>query len=123
MALVASDGGRIIEAVPSGVVARSVEKYRGWEYHYVHVDAPDAARRDAVRFAESCVGRPYSVPGLLGLGLAALTGCRALLPDRGQQSCAALVARALARETKVIFPWAPIGMMPGDLAKYYGITP
>ncbi len=123
VALVANARGRIIEVVPGGVVARSVEKYRSWDYHYVHVNAFEPDRRDAVSFAESCVGQPYSVAGLLGLCLAVLTRGLVPLADRGQQSCAALVVRALARETGAIFPRTPPDMMPADLAKHYGITP
>jgi cell wall-associated NlpC family hydrolase len=123
VALVTSEHGRIVEVLPSGVVARNVAKYRLCEYHYVHIDAPDAARSDAVAFAESCVGQPYSVGALLGLGVALLTGGKVSVAERGQQSCAALVARALARETRASFPRAPADMTPADIAEYYGITP
>jgi uncharacterized protein YycO len=123
VALVTSGAGRIVEVGPRGVVAQSLEKYRRWEYHYVHVDAPEAARRDAVRLAESCVGQPYGTLSFLGLGVAALVGGRLTGRDRGQQSCAALVARALAQATGATFPHGPPDMMPGDLAKHYGITP
>jgi len=123
VALVTSEHGRIVEVIPSGVVARNLAKYRLCEYHYVHIDAPDAERRDAAAFAESCVGQPYSVGALLGLGVALLTGSKVSIVERGQQSCAALVARALARETRAIFPRAPADMTPADIAEYYGIMP
>jgi hypothetical protein len=62
----------------------------------LHIDASEQERREIVRFAESCVGQPYGRLSFLGLGIAALTSGRLIGGDKGQQNCAALVARALA---------------------------
>lgn len=122
VALVTNMRGRIIEANDKGVVVRHVEHYRALEYHYVRINASGPQRREAARFAESCVGEPYARLGFMALGLSVLTDGRFGVRDRGQQLCGALVARALAR-TDAVFDRHPAEMTPADLAKHYRVTP
>ncbi len=122
VALVTDCSGRLIEARDKGVVARHVDGYRALEYHYVRIHATGRQRRQAVDFAESCVGQPYAKLEFLALGVSLLTGGWISLGDRGQQLCGALVARALAR-TDAVFDRPPVDMTPADLAKYYGVSP
>jgi hypothetical protein len=122
VALVTSRRGRIIEVVNTGVGAQRLEKYRNTEYHYVHIDASQQERAEIVKFAESCVGQPYGRLAALALVVAALTSGRFIGGDNGQQNCAALVARALAR-AGVRFEREPPEMLPADLAKCYDVTP
>jgi len=122
VALVTNLQGRLVEANDKGVVARHIEQYRALEYHYVHIPATGPQRRDAARFAESCVGEPYARLGFVALGMSVLTGGRISLGDRGQQLCGALVARALAR-TDAVFDRQPADMTPADLAKHYRVMP
>jgi hypothetical protein len=121
-AFVTTNTGRLVEVVETGVRAQSLRKYDAVEYHYVRLDAADAARRAAVAFAESCVGQPYDVLGFLTLGLSALVGRRLSVSRGTGHHCVSLVAAALARMSQS-FERDPLDMMPGDLAKHYGITP
>jgi cell wall-associated NlpC family hydrolase len=123
VALVTSARGRLVEVGPRGVFRNTLETYRTFEYHYVHVAASGARRAEAARFAESCVGQPYGTLSSIALGFFALVGCPLAVPDRGQHNCAALVARALERATGERFTRTPINMMPADIAKHFGITP
>ena len=122
-ALVTSPRGRIVEVGPRGVFANNLERYRSLEYHYVHVTVPDARRLEAARFAESCVGQRYGTLSAVALGFVILIGCPLAVPDRGQQNCAALVARALERATGERFTRTPVNMLPADVAKHFRITP
>lgn len=122
-ALVTSEAGRLVEAGPRGLVAQSLAKYRNAEYHYVRVEAPLRGRWRAAALAERCVGQRYAVLTFLALGLSALLGDRLPVADRGQQTCVALVARALRLMTGIALPRAAAAMMPADLAKLLDITP
>ena len=123
VALVTSRGGRLVEVGPRGVFASNLERYRGVEYHYVHMAVPDERRKEAAHFAETCVGQPYGTLSFLVLGFFTLVGCPLALPDRGQHSCAALVVRSLQRSTGQRFSRTPVNMMPADVAKHFGIIP
>jgi hypothetical protein len=123
VALVTSGTGRLVEAGPRGLVAHSLAKYRDSEYHYVRVDASLRRRMSAVRLAESSVGQRYAVRTFLALGVSALLGRRLRIEERGQQTCVAVVARAVARMTLVPLPMPAPAMMPADLAKHLGISP
>ena len=122
-AIVTSPLGRIVEVGPRGVMATSLESYRNRDYHYVRIAASDARRIEAVRFAESCVGQRYGALSMLALGLFILIRCPIVLPERGQHTCAALVARALEHATGERFARTPVNMMPADFAKHFGVVP
>ena len=56
------------------------------------------------------------------LAIAILTGDWFEVPDRGQQGCIALIARALQR-AGMTFVRKPADMTPADLAKQFGVLP
>lgn len=121
-AIVLSASGHLIEVHARGVGMCGIEKYRGQEFHYVRLELSDGSRREAVRYAYSCLGRRYGVVGFILLGLSVLFGDRFRVPDKGQQGCVALIVRALQR-AGVAFDRAPPDMMPADLAKRFGVLP
>jgi hypothetical protein len=121
-ALVTASNGRLVEVVEDGVRAQSIRKYDGVEYHYVRLEATEAVRAAAVTFAESCVGQPYARGAFLALIIFAFTGWRPPVVPGASHHCVSLVAEALQRMAQR-FDRHPIAMMPGDLAKHYGIRP
>jgi hypothetical protein len=119
-ALVADLDGRLIEAVPHGVVYSRLDRYREREYHYVRLNTPPRARREAVAFAASCVGqRHWAATGAL-LALRAITRGRVPLSMSGPQACVSVVAGALSRAGET-FERPAVVMLPGDLARHYGV--
>jgi hypothetical protein len=120
-ALVADLHGRLIEAVPGGVVYSRLDRYREREYHYVRLDTPPRARREALDFAASCMGRRHWVATAALLALRAITRGRLPLDTTGPQACVFVVAGALTRAGET-FERSPIVMLPGDLAKHYGVA-
>jgi hypothetical protein len=119
-ALVADLDGRLIEAVPHGVVYSRLDRYREREYHYVRLDAPPRARREAVAFAASCVGRRHWAATAALLALRAVVRGRLPLDPTGPQACVSVVAGALSRAGET-FERSPVVMLPGDLARHYRI--
>ncbi len=122
VALVGHHDGRIIEVLDTGVQIRHLGKYRDCEYHYVGLALRPEQRGEVVDFARGAVGQPYGRLGFVILGFSLLTGGLIKVRDRGQQGCAALVVRALAHCGER-FEMSPVEMMPGDLARHYGIRP
>jgi hypothetical protein len=121
-AIVVSPRGHLVEVVATGVVLSSLEKYRDQEFHYVHLDLSASDRTRAVRYAWSCLRQKYGRSGIVLLALAVLTGDWFEVPDRGQQGCVALIARAL-QCAGVRFARRPADMTPADLAKQFGVMP
>jgi len=121
-ALVTASNGRLVEVVEEGVRAQSIKKYDGVEYHYVRVEATEVVRAAAATFAESCVGQPYARGAFVALAVFALTGWLPSVAPGDAHHCVSLVAEALQRMAQR-FDRHPIAMMPGDLAKHYGIRP
>ena len=121
-ALIVSSRGHLIEVSHAGVVGRKIESYRWHDYHYVYLDLSEAQRREAVRFAYSCLKQKYGTLSSLLLGVAVLLGDRLRVPERGQQGCGALIARALQR-AGMKFERSPVNMFPADLAKRFGVRP
>jgi hypothetical protein len=121
-ALIVSPRGHLIEVIPAGVVSRKIEGYRWHDYHYVYLDLSEAQRREAVRFAHSCLKQKYGTLSSLLLGVAVLLGDRLRVPERGQQGCGALIARALQR-AGMKFERSPVNMLPADLAKRFEVRP
>jgi hypothetical protein len=122
VALVTSSAGHLLEIGPAGVVLCSIEKYRNREYHYIHLDLPDLARRKAVSFAYSCLRQKYGTLSFLLLVLSVVLRDRFKVPDRGQHGCVATIVRALQR-AGVTFEQRPTDMTPADLAKRFGVRP
>jgi hypothetical protein len=121
-AIIVSPRGHLVEVVHTGVVLSSLEKYRSQEYHYVHLNLSAADRTRVAQYAHSCLRQNYGRWSFFLLALAVLTGGRFEVPDRGQQGCVALIARALQR-AGVTFARRPADMTPADLAKQFGVKP
>jgi uncharacterized protein YycO len=121
-ALVLSASGHLVEVRAGGVGICGIEKFRDQEFHYVRLELADHGRWEAVRYAVSCVGKSYSVSGFILLGLSVVFGDWLRVPDKGQQGCVALIARALQR-AGIAFDRAPPDMMPADLAKQFNVMP
>jgi hypothetical protein len=121
-AIVVSPRGHLVEVVHTGVVLSSLEKYRSQEYHYVHLNLSAADRTRASHYACSCLRQNYGRLSFILLALAVLTGDRFEVPDRGQQGCVALIARALLG-AGVTFARRPADMTPADLAKQFAVMP
>jgi hypothetical protein len=121
-AIIVSSGGYLVEVVHTGVVLSNLEKYRGQEYHYVHLNLSAAERTSVAQYAHSCLRQNYGRWSFFLLALAVLTGDWFEVPDRGQQGCVALIARALQR-AGVTFARRPADMTPADLAKQFGVMP
>jgi hypothetical protein len=121
-AIIVSPRGHLVEVLHTGVVLSSLEKYRSQEYHYVYLNLAAADRTRAAYYAYSCLRQNYGRLSFVLLALAVLTGDRFEVPDRGQQGCVALIARAL-RCAGVTFARRPADMTPADLAKQFGVMP
>jgi hypothetical protein len=121
-AIIVSPRGHLVEVLHTGVVLSSLEKYRSQEYHYVYLNLSAADRTRASHYAYSCLRQNYGRLGFILLALAVLTGDWFEVPDRGQQGCVALIARAL-RCAGVRFARRPADMTPADLAKQFGVMP
>jgi hypothetical protein len=120
--IIVSPQGHLVEVVHTGVVLSHIEKYRDQEYHYVHLDLSAADRTRASHYAYSCLRQKYGRWGFVLFGFAVLLGDRFEVPDRGQQGCVALIARALQR-AGMTFARRPTDMTPADLARKFGVTP
>jgi hypothetical protein len=121
-AIVVGRQGLLVEVLHQGVVLSKLEKYRDQEYHYLYLGLSDADRRKAANYACACLRQKYDVSSFLLLAFSLLTGDRLRIPDRGQQSCIALIARALQR-AGIRFDRQPTDMVPADLAKRFGVRP
>jgi hypothetical protein len=120
--IIVNTHGHLIEVVPRGVVLNRLENYRAQEYHYVYLDLSAADRIRASQYAYSCLRQKYGRFSFVLLALTVLTGDWFGVPDRGQQGCVALIARALQR-AGVTFARKPTDMTPADLAKNFGVMP
>lgn len=121
-ALFVDERGTIVEALNGGVCRTHVSKYAKTEYHVVRIEASAEDRAEAARFAESCVGLPYGRSTIASIALSLATGTAFAFGFDGQHICSGLVARALER-TQIIFPRAPMHMMPADLARHFRVEP
>jgi hypothetical protein len=120
--IIVSPQGHLVEVVYTGVVLNRLKNYRDQEYHYVYLDLSDADRIRASQYAYSCLRQKYGRLSFFLLALAVITGDWFEVPDRGQQSCVALIARALQR-AGVTFARRPADMTPADLAQNFGVMP
>lgn len=121
-ALVTGYEGQIIEAVSAGVRVSSLEDYKDTEYHYVHTKMYVGDRRQAVKFAESCLGQKYAWISIVSLAITCLFNTRWQFGRVESQFCSELVARSLERGD-FIFQRPPAMMMPAHLAQHFGVTP
>ncbi len=121
-AIIVSAHGHLIEVIPAGVVLNRLENYRNQEYHYVYLDLSAAERARAAGYAYSCLKQKYGRLSFVLLTLAVFTGDWFEVPDRGQQGCVTLIARALQR-AGMTFARRPTDMTPADLASNLGVMP
>jgi hypothetical protein len=121
-AIIVSPKGHLVEVLHTGVVLGSLEKYRDREFHYLYLNLSATGRTRASRYAYSCLRQKYGRLSFVLLALAVLTGDWFEVPDRGQQGCVALIARALGC-AGVTFARRPTAMTPADLAKQFGVMP
>ena len=120
--IIVSPQGHLVEVVHTGVVLSHIGKYRDQEYHYVQLDLSAAERTRASRYAYSCLRQKYGRWSFVLLAFVVLLGDRFEVPDRGQQGCVALIARALQR-AGLTFTRRPADMTPADLAQKFGVMP
>jgi hypothetical protein len=121
-AIIVGPEGLLVEVLHNGVVLSKLEKYRVQEYHYVHLNLSEANRRNASRYACTCLRQKYGVLSFILLAFSLLVGDQFRIPDLGQQGCAALIVRAL-QCAGITFERGPADMMPADLAKCFGVRP
>lgn len=119
-ALVAGYKGELIEAVGEGVVSRTLAEYHDVEYHYVRTGMSLTDRRQAVKFAESCLEQKYAWASIAALAIVLLTNTRFEFGLERTQFCSDLVARSLERGP-FIFPKSPSMMMPAHLAQFFHV--
>jgi hypothetical protein len=120
--IIVSPQGHLVEVIHTGVVLNHIENYRDQEYHYVHLDLSAADRTRASRYAYSCLRQKYGRWSFVLFAFAVLLGDRFEVPDRGQQGCVALIARAL-QHAGMTFARRPTDMTPADLARKFGVMP
>ena len=120
--IIVSPEGHLVEVLHNGVVLSRIEKYRDQEYHYIYLDLSAADRIRASRYAYSCLRQKYGRWSFVLLAFAVLSGDRFAVPDRGQQGCVSLIARALQR-AGMTFARRPTDMTPADLARKFGVMP
>jgi uncharacterized protein YycO len=126
-------GGKIVEALTSGVVLSSASKYpavdvlavstRSWQQEGkgVMFDFADAAMRaNACSFARSCVGERYGWPTIAAIAVKVLTRGKVDFGVEGTSICSGLAARALERLGYDWNPWDPAELTPAYLAKTLG---
>ena len=121
-AFVAGPTGLIVEVTDRGVVVRHVSRYRDSEYHYVRLQLTEEQRLAAIRAAAACLGQPYSHSSFLLIGWNNLSPFRWNVPDRGQNVCASIVARAL-QPCGIEFDRPPHELLASDLARHFGVRP
>jgi uncharacterized protein YycO len=123
-ALIVSPEGDLVEALGAGVSRTHLSNYSPKEFHLISVDgiADTHDRKQAVNFAEWCVGMPYGWMNIVSIALSLITGGKFTFGFDGQAICSGLVARALER-TNAIFNRTPSHIMPADLAKYFNVQP
>lgn len=111
----------LIEALIRGVKRTPLAEYDNIYCCLVHVDMDRIDRRQAVRFAQNCVGQQYGFLTDLGILLRFLTPGHGLwFGMNGTEICSGLVAQALCRGWD-IFPVDPAAISPAELAAYYQI--
>ena len=127
--LVASEDGKLIEALGAGILRTNISKYKPVEYHLVRTGAEPLDRHEMVDFGEWAAGgkggsgrQTYGYVTILSIALTLLTGAKFTFSIEGQMICSGLVARSEERG-HAIFSLDPAHIMPADLAKYYQADP
>lgn len=116
------DTDTVIEALTRGVVRTPISTYADVPHVLVFARLAPVDAEQAVRFAQSCVGREYGWLTVLSIALRFLTPGRGLwFGTSGTSICSGLVAEALCRGW-AIFDVEPCAMTPADLADAYGVA-
>lgn len=121
-ALIVSEDGDLIEAVAKGVVHGHVRDYAGIETAIVSTAryATPETRVNAVKFAESCVGRRYGYASYVAYSCWALFGAGFSFGLDGEMTCSGLVSKSLER-LGIIWPKDSTNMVPAHLAEFFNV--
>lgn len=111
----------IIEALTKGVVRNPLSNYRHIEYILVRTELSQEDQAQAIAFARSCIGEPYSFLTDFAIAIRFLTPGRGLwFGLNGSQICSGLVAQALTRGW-AIFSKNPASISPAEVAQDYRV--
>jgi hypothetical protein len=111
----------VIEALTHGVKRNPLTEYTDILYVLVRTDLHGDDQRQAVAFAQSCVGQEYGFTTDLGIALRFLTPGRGLwFGTNGTEICSGLVGQAMVRGW-ANFPVNPSALSPAELAVYYNV--
>jgi hypothetical protein len=122
-ALVVSSAGDLVEVIRGRARYTHLRDFAGTDHTIVHIEATDAERAAAVRFARHCAEQGHRL-GWLALAsqaVSSFTGSKLCFFIDDTHTCSGLVARALER-TGAIFDRSPSHVAPADLAAYYGVN-
>jgi hypothetical protein len=122
VALVADDGGGLVEALPRLGAHRShASEYLERDYTVVHTGIEDGDTGELVYFANYIVGEKYGFVDDVSVFLSYLTGGKLSVCTEDRVMCSELVCRALERGG-YYFPRLPQMMAPADLAEFFGVS-
>ncbi len=121
-ALIVDGDGTIVEALGTGVTARSIHDYDAAQYTVVRIEASAEDRAEAAAFARYCIGSEYGFLAVISIAISLITGGTLAFAFDGQLICSGLVARALERTT-AIFKHDPARIVPAELAETYNVEP
>lgn len=121
-ALFVDADGTIVEALGTGVAARSIHDYDAAQYTVVRIEASDEDRAEAAAFARYCIGSEYGFLTVVSIAISLITGGTFAFAFDGQLICSGLVARGLERTT-AIFKHDPARIVPAELAQIYDVEP
>lgn len=121
-ALVVSTTGDLTEAlVRTGITRSHISKYLGMDYVVVHTNGAPNDQAHLLRYAERSVGQGYGFGQCLSVIIGYLTFGRVVFTTPNP-NCSAHVALGQLR-LGAYFDKMAQSMVPGDLAKYYGVSP
>jgi hypothetical protein len=123
-ALVLDEKGTLAEALATGVVTSTADKYLPKDYVVVSSGATPDDVAEILAFAHWVLDtrHRYGKLTIVSIALTLLTGSKFTFFIDGEFVCSGFVARAMER-TGVIFNRDPVHITPADLAKYYNATP
>jgi uncharacterized protein YycO len=119
VAMIVGPAGEIVEAHASGVRRANLNvEYLPCDALIIRLSAGRDDRRQAIAFAESCIGNSYSFVSILGLIAWTIFGGRLIIGLDGTEMCSGLVGQALCRYG-TIFPLNPAMLLPAHIAEFY----
>lgn len=120
--LITSTAGDTVEALSGGVAAGTIARFAGDDYRIVDSGLKDAQRTAACAYAAACMGEPYDWYAILGFGINFLTDGNVVIGQSRTMTCSQLVASCYQVAGHVP-PDAPQRISPGDLARWFAVTP